>query len=349
MSDRENGQTTQPRATMQDVARAAGVSLKSVSRVINAEPHVSQKLLDKVQAAIHELRYVPDTAARSLAGQRHFMLGVLLDNPSPHYTMRLVAGAYEACRQHRYTLQFDNIYAAEGPGHQAERIEQILHSSRLDGMILTPPTSDVPELLDSLERKGLPYVRIAPGQDTERSARVTVDDRDAVRQVADYFWERGHRRFGLVRGLWSHPSSRIRRDAFVERLRSHSPDVSIIEADGDYTFEGGLRAGEELLSARRPATAVFASNDDGAAGVMTAAMRLGLKVPHDVSVIGFDDSWVAKSVWPSLTTVRQPLEEMGHAAAQMLISRALGGHHGTFANRHFEHRFIERGTVRTIA
>ena len=321
--DKANLNALPGNVTMADVAQRAGVSLKSVSRVINNELHVSEKLRAKVEAAIAELDYVPDTAARSLAGSRSFTIGVLFDNPSPHYTMKIVNGVYRACRENRHHLRFDHLDSSFGEAALLQQLEDILRNGRADGFVLTPPLCDIAAAVEFLERRGIPISRIAPVLDPGRTPAVFIDDAGAAGQVADLLWTLGHRRFGFVGGPPEHYASTMRRQGFIERLRLHNPDVIVHEANGGFDFGKGIDAGLELLSARRYPTAIFAANDDSAAGVIVACGRLGLKVPQDVSVFGFDDSWIAMSVWPYLATVRQPIEDMGHAAAAMLLDRGV--------------------------
>ena len=312
------------RATMDDVAREAGVSLKSVSRVINDEPHVSARLRAQVEMAIARLGYVPDTAARSLAGARSFTIGLLFDNPSPNYTMKIIAGAYRACREHRYHLQIETLDALAG-GKSAEHVERILRNSRTDGLVLTPPLSDDPDVMALLEARGIRYVRVAPFTAAERAPAVLIDDRAAASEIADLLWRKGHRRFGFVGGPQDHGAALLRREGFCSRLRELDASAQIAEAFGGFTFEGGMTAGATLLAADMPPTAIFAANDDSAAGVMVACSRAGLIVPDDVSVAGFDDSWVAQAVWPYLTTIHQPIEAMGYAAVELLLDRRAAG------------------------
>ena len=308
-------------ATMADVARRAGVSIKSVSRVINKEPHVSPKLREKVEAAIATLDYVPDTAARSLAGSRSFTIGVLFDNPSPNYTMKMLMGAYAACIDNSYHLRIDSLDSSRDQATVLAQLDAILRHSRSDGFVLTPPLTDNALVLDFLEQRGVAYARIAPVLDPGRSPSVQIDDAGASADVAQMLWDRGHRRFGLINGRGDHGAAGTRRAGFLGRLRELNPDVIVSEATGGFSFDGGIAAGRELLSARKHPTAFFAANDDMAAGLMVACAEMGLVVPRDVSVVGFDDSWVAMSVWPYLTTVYQPIEEMAREAATMLIAR----------------------------
>jgi LacI family transcriptional regulator len=306
---------------MSEVAAAAGVSMKSVSRVINREPNVTEKLRSKVQAAIDSLGYVPEHAARSLAGGRAFAIGLLLDNPSPHYTMKIQAGAYQACREHGFHLLIENLDATRAD--IAAQAQAILMNTRVDGFILTPPLTESAEVMDVLEARGIPYVRIAPVSFPGRSPSFAMDDAAAATELALHFWALGHRRFAVVNGRAEHGAARTRRAGFLEALTNLGLSDPVLEAYGGFDFQVGIEAGRDLLSASPRPTAIFAANDDSAAGVMSAAAQLGLRVPEDVSVAGFDDSWVAKSVWPYLTTVYQPISEMAHAAANLLIERAV--------------------------
>lgn len=309
------------RATMDDVARLSGVSLKSVSRVINGEPHVSATLRAKVEAAIAELNYVPDAAARSLAGSRTFIIGLLLDNPSPHYTMKIQKGVYDVVRSQQYHLRIDNIDSTVPNAQFSAQLEALIRNNRCDGFVLTPPLSDNLLLLDFLEARMIRYVRIAPALDNARGPGIAIDDAAAAAAMARHLWDLGHRRFAVMRGPASHRAAARRRDGFIAELERLGNTAPVIDADGGFSFEGGIAAGEAVIAQSPGPTAVFACNDDSAAGVMAACSKAGLKVPDDISVCGFDDSWIARSVWPYLTTVYQPIEEMGQAAAALLLRR----------------------------
>ena len=308
-------------ATMADVAAMAGVSMKSVSRVVNNEPHISAKLRSSVEAAIRALDYVPDMAARSLAGTRSFTLGVLFDNPSPNYTMAVISGAYSACVNASHHLRIDNINSSVPAADIVRQLDQILRHSKVDGLLLTPPLTDQSDVLDYLDARGVAYARITPVLDPGRSAMAWMDNVEAGAKVADYFWELGHRRFGMATGPTHHGDAVQRREGFLGRLQQLDPGIVVREADGAFLFGTGIEAGRQLLAGRHFPTAIFAANDDSAAGVMVAARELGLNIPTDVSICGFDDSWVAKSVWPYLTTIRQPIQDMAKAAAELLLDR----------------------------
>lgn len=307
------------RATIADVARLAGVSTKSVSRVVNKEPHVTPKLKQKVDAAIEALNYVPDQAARSLAGARSFTIGILFDNSSPNYITKIQLGAYSACMDAGYHLRIDHLDTTAPLEHTETRLMAILRNARSDGFILTPPISDNGEILTFLEKAGVRYSRVAPLLDEGRSPAVFMDDYAAAGEVAEMFWNLGHRRMAILNGPPSHGAATRRRAGFLDKLRDLGLEAA--EAQGNFLFDHGISATRELLSSNKHITALFATNDDSAAGAMVACAEAGRSIPGDVSICGFDDSWVARTVWPNLTTVHQPISEMGHAAAELLIGR----------------------------
>lgn len=329
-------------ATMSDVAREAGVSIKTVSRVINHEPHVTAALRERVEKAIAALDYVPDPAARSLAGARSFIVGLLFDNPSPNYTMKVQAGAYRACIEAGYHLRIDSVDSLNPRQPLSGQLARLVRNSRVDGFVVTPPLTDNREVLDFLEAEGVNYARIAPVTDPGRSPAVVIDDEAAAAAVAQLLWDAGHRTFGLINGPKEHGAALNRRRGFIERLRALAPGTAISEGHGGFAFEGGLAAGRALL-ARSPApTAIFCANDDMAAGLMVAAAEAGRKIPADLSLVGYDDSWVAGSVWPYLTTVHQPIDAMAHEAVRILLQRPSEREEGPVR---LDWHIVERGTV----
>lgn len=332
------------RVTISDVAKSAGVSMKSVSRVINNEPNVSEKLRSKVEAAVDSLGYVPDLAARSLAGGRSFTLGVLLDNPSPNYTMKLLSGAYRACRRHGYHLLMSNLDTTR-PDLE-DQLNDVLFNIRVDGLILTPPISDCGTTMAALEKRGIPYVRLAPDGFPERAPAISIDDEGAGYLVGEHLIALGHKRFGIALGPQSHSAAWSRRKGFVDAIAAHGlPKPK--EAVADFTFEGGIAAGHALMQEPDCPTAIFATNDDSAAGVMAALAELQLRVPHDVSVVGFDDSWIARSVWPNLTTIYQPITEMAEEAAELLLQRNRHAHNNK--HRQLNYHLVERQSTSSAA
>lgn len=307
--------------TIDDVAKLAGVSIKTVSRVLNHEPHVREATRERVQAAAAQLNYTPNVSARALAGSRSYLLGLYYDNPSPGWMGQIEQGAMAACRKAGFHLIVEQMQDSpdELPGHVAAFHARV----RPDGVILTPPLCDRSELLEALAKAGAPCVRIAPSWELERSPYVHMDDRQAAYEMTQYLQQLGHRDIAFVCGPADHVAAGRRRDGFLDAMRDAGlePRANRIQT-GAFSFLSGREAGERLLGGADRPTAIFAGNDDMALGVMAVANRLHIEIPDDLTLVGFDDSPSAQVVWPQLTTVRQPTSEMAAMAAEMLIDRA---------------------------
>jgi len=303
--------------TISHVASQAGVSIKTVSRVINNEPNVRPATAERVHEAIRALNYLPDPSARGLAGQLSWMLGFIYANPSPNYLFRAITGALQACSGAGYAL---SLQAPDE--HETDLVAMVEHfvaQSRVDGLLLIPPVGDVPAVLDALEHIQLPYVRVAPLD--ERPGRgVAIDDRAAASRVTEHLIELGHQRIGFVCGHPDHGASNARQDGYrLALMRHHIPVEEQLEVQGRFDFESGVVAGRRLLELDSPPTAIFAANDEMAAGVMQAARQLRWQIPAQLSVAGFDDTPVSRSLWPPLTTVHQPIRHMALRATELLI------------------------------
>ncbi len=313
--------------TITQVAERAGVSMKTVSRVLNAEPHVREEVKARVLKAAAELRYRPKVSARSLAGARSFMVGYLLSDPSLPYNTRVQLGALTACRRAGYHLVVEYVDLG-APDLEAE-IEPLFTTLAVDGVLLTPPHADNRVVLDCLDQAGIAYARLAPQVDPGRSPRVDADDRLAAAEMTRHLIGLGHRRIGFIGGHPEHGASRHRLDGHRQALREAGLDVDEdLIAPGDFSPASGRAAAERLMAGPRQPTAVFAANDVMAIAAMATIQQRGLSVPHDISVAGFDDLPTATLIWPSLTTMRQPIVEMAAAATEMLIAIAARGAHG---------------------
>lgn len=306
-------------ATIIDVARLAGVSMKTVSRVMNNESSVSKLTREKVTAAALELKYAPNRAARGLAGSKSYLIAMLYDIPSPGYTIKLQKGANQACREFGYYLVVEPLDTSR-PDMKGE-VSNLMIRLNVDGVILAPPLCDNVEVIRLLKDKGTPFISIAPS-DLKASPAVKMDDERAAGELAAYLIAQGHEKIGFVKGHPKHSASELRFSGFKAAMAEAGLSIynEWIE-EGDFTYKSGVEAGVKILSGSETPTAIFASNDDAAAGVMAAAGRLGLKVPEDISVVGFDDTPIASSVWPRLTTIRQPVTEMGYQAAKLLLDK----------------------------
>jgi LacI family transcriptional regulator len=308
---------------MQKVAEIAGVATKTVSRVVNKETGVSQRTRDKVMAVIEQLEYQPNPSARGLAAARSFLIALLYDNPSTAYITGLQNGALKSCRENGYGLL---IHPCK---HQdpdlCRNIRHMARQSRVDGMILTPPLCDMEELLDMLDERGLGYARISPLENNDRSPYVYADEFRAAYLMTEYLVSQGHTRIGFITGHPHRSGTERRMAGFRQALEdSHldfDPDLVV---EGKYTFESGEVGSRKLLRLAERPTAIFASNDYMAAGVMKVANQMRIRVPYDLSVSGYDDAPVARHIWPPLTTIRHPVNQVAEQAAILLIRQMNG-------------------------
>lgn len=306
-------------ATIKDVAERAGVSLMTVSRVVNDKGMVKQATREKVQKAIEDLNYRPNISARRLAGGKALFIGLVYHNPSPGYLTKILLGSLSACRRNGHHLLLEDLGERTADSEPKE-MARLLKAAGLDGVIITPPMSNDLPLIEAIEAAGLPLVRVAPDDIHTKKPRIAMDDVLAARQMLLHLVGQRHRRIGFVKGPSDHPSSHHRFDGFAAGMDASGLglDDTLIQ-EGDFTYRSGLDAGRALLAIDPPPTAIFASNDDMAAGIVAAAHMLGLKVPDDISVAGFDDTELATNIWPELTTIKQPIVEMSRRAVELLI------------------------------
>ncbi|HEV7714472.1 MAG TPA: LacI family DNA-binding transcriptional regulator [Steroidobacteraceae bacterium] len=306
------------RKTITDVAAAAGVAIKTVSRVLNNEPKVRESTRSRVMAAVKALNYHPSISARGLAGRRSCLIGLVYENPSPNYVIDVQNGAMARCREERFQLIMHHC-SVRGSDLAAD-IGGLVDQTHLDGLVLTPPLSSSRELIEALDERSLPFVRIAPNRMRHASPLVDVDDLSAAREMTEYLIGLGHRRIGFIIGNPEHYASGRRLEGYKAGLKRHGIAYrDDYVKQGYFVFESGLESGHELLTMAEPPTAIFASNDDMAAGVLMAAHQRGVSIPGQLSVAGFDDAQIARVVWPRLTTVFQPAYELAYSATDMLL------------------------------
>ena len=306
--------------TIIHVARRAGVSAKTVSRVFNEERYVRAELRDRVLQAARELNYRPHITARSLRGRRAYVVCLLLTVVSP-YAVQAQRGALKACQDAGYHLMVEPM----DPG-AADALEALVRALSADGMLLIPPLCDDLALLDVLEAHNVPYVRISPARSPRRGLTVAVDDEGAARTITDHLLDLGHRRIGFIGGLPDHSAARQRLKGFRKAFAARAleiPDNLVVP--GRFDFLSGREGAARLLASDPTPTAIVASNDLDAAGVMAHAHERGLRLPRDLSVTGFDDDLFAPMLWPPLTTMHQPIARMAGAATDLLIRTAADG------------------------
>ena len=307
-------------ATMQDVAKEARVSLKTVSRVINKEPNVSIKTIEKVQQVIDAIDYQPNSFAQTLARGKTKIIGLLYDTPSPNYISHVMEGVLSQCYKSDYEVIIHPCRFNEPT--LLRDVELLIKRTRLSGLITTPPLSDIDELVELLKELNIPRVLISPGSKEFNEPSVKTNDREAAAKMTHYLISKGHRKIAFIKGHPSHLSVNERARGFFDALNEAGIicPSELIES-GLNTYESGRDCAKRLLNLKERPTAIFAANDEMAAGVIKIAQQNKLNVPRDISVVGFDDTPMTKMISPPLSTINQPLGLMGEESAKNLIDQ----------------------------
>lgn len=313
-----------PKATIFDVAKLAGVSFKTVSRVVNREPNVRASTRERVEEAIAELNYRPDQAARNLASHRSHLIGLIYDDPEAYelpssgYIVNMQQGALRACRSARSELLIHPCnYRKKDVG---KHLKSLIEDAKPAGIIVAAPLSNIPRIVQAIEETGTPCVRISPGSKNGKHYSIATNDREVCAEMTRYLASLGHKKIAFINGDPRHKAVANRLEGYRDGLEQSGLTFSKrLVVAGDNSIGSGEAVAEKLLSRKQAPTAIFAANDDMAAGVIRLADRLGIDVPGQLSVAGFDDIVLARQIYPALTTIRQPLEEMAERAAAILI------------------------------
>lgn len=304
-------------ATIDDVAKAAGVSIKTVSRVVNRESNVSDKTQAKVEAAIQTLNYRPNQSARGLAGRRSYLIGLVYDNPSDNYVMRAQAGVLEACKPRNYGLALHPCQSSDV--RLADTMIEWFRQANIDGLVLTPPVCDNLDLVKRLGQENIPYVVIS-SVSLGDAPYVMIDEVAASNELTQHLLSLGHTRIAFIKGPLDHQASHLRYQGFKQAMANAAVEIDpLLVVQGNFDFASGEKAAQDLLSLDHPPSALFASNDDMAAGAMHMAHSRGLDVPGDIAIAGFDDANLSHQIWPSLSTVRQPVRSMTNSGTRYLL------------------------------
>lgn len=304
--------------TINDVAALAGVSKRTVSRVINGSPRVNPDTRARIQRAIEQLNFAPNREARGLAAKRSYLLGLIYDVPTL-FINSIQKGMLSVCEDSGYEVVVHACHI-EHDG-LVDDVVRFINRAHLDGVMILPPVSDINTLADSLDEIGCKFVRFSSELGGESYKQVVTDYMPAIMDMTNHLVELGHREFGYITGPPSHVSSRKRQEVFIQALKSHGlklPGNMIVE--GAFTYESGLAAGRKILSLDRPPTAIFAANDEMAFGVMNVADELGVKIPDDLSLVGFDGTKFSTFVIPSLSTIIRQTDEMAQLGTQKLLA-----------------------------
>ncbi len=330
--------------TIDEVAALAGVSPMTVSRAVN-QGNVREETRERVMRAVRKLGYTPNVAASSLAAAQHTRIALIYANPSGAYLSELLVGLLRVASNAPVQLTIDYW---ENMDAEAERKAARNLASRVDGVILPPPLCESAAAVGELVKARIPVVAIASGRQGDGISCVRIDDFHAGKEMAEHLIQHGHTRIAFICGRDDLSASARRYDGFVTALHEAGLEVDPeLVQHGNYTYRSGLGAAELLLAHANPPTAIFASNDDMGAAAISVAHRRGLDVPRDLTVVGFDDTSAATTVWPELTTIHQPIAAMADAAIDILLRtiRHRNDDARPLTDHVLPHRLVERDSV----
>ncbi len=326
------------RSNIRDVAARAGVAIKTVSRVLNGHPYVSADTRERVETAMRDLEFKPSIAARILSGAKSNQIALIYDNHSPYYMHQIQTGCWARCHEDGIRLLAQPVDVADP--NVGDQVRGLVSETHVDGIILSSPVTDCDPVLRALEAMDVPFVRISPGTNHALTSSVFMDDAQAADDMTTHLINAGHRRIGFIKGHPNHMASDDRLFGYRRALDragiSYEPQLV---AEGEFDFESGTRAANHFLDLPEPPTAIFAANDDMAAGVLAIAHDRGIELPAQLSVCGFDDTTLARTVWPPLTTIHQPMFDLAHTATDILITG------GDISHRRLPHTLVERASV----
>ena len=332
--------------TIKDVSKDASVSIKTVSRVINNEANVAEATKKKVLASIKKLGFRPNKNAQSLRSNKSYMLALLYDNPNKSYLADVQSGIFNACKNSGYNLVIQECNYKSSK--LTNDIIQFVKDFKIDGLVITPPLSDMQDFLSNLAANKIEHVVIAPRIMNPDSLYVSSNDYEAAYNLTSEIIKHRHRDIGFIKGHPKHSASLLRFNGFLAAMKKYGfkPNEQWIK-QGNFSFESGFDAGVEIFESSKIPTAIFASNDSMAAGIMKSAQMKGMEVPNDLSLTGFDDSPIAQQIWPALTTIKQPVQQMAAHAARILIAKFDGLVEKT-KSKEFKSELVVRESLRLL-
>ncbi len=317
--------------TIKHVAADAGVSLQTVSRVINNEPRVRDEMKARVQASIDRLGYVPSIAAQRMSGSRSYLILAINDRErtiadwqarqGTDWVDQMLLGGMLKCSEHGYRLILELVDTHSD--HVERELLAAIAALQPDGIILTPPHSDNAQIVDLLAGQRIPFVRIGSHQNGA-GIPVSMDDEGSARSATRYLIERGHRRIGFIAGSPEYNLSAWRVDGWRAAMAEAGLDTDGLLAQGDFSYGSGEAAATQLLGSAQPPSAIIASNDQMALATLEVARLRGLRVPEDLSIISFDNTPLVHFTQPPLTAVDQPIAGTASKAVELIIAAQKG-------------------------
>jgi LacI family transcriptional regulator len=327
--------------TIADVAAFAGVAPMTVSRVVNSGSHVHPETREAVLAAIARLKYSPNVAARTLAGARQVRVRMLYSYLSAAFLSELLVGSLEQASLSQVQLVMEQCDPDKG---EKEAVRELLQTG-VDGVILPPPLFESKQILAAIIDSGALAVAIASPTPRAGLLSVCIDDRAAAVAMTRHILSLGHTRIGFITGNPAQSASALRLRGYkIALAEANIPIDNSLVRQGQFTYRSGLKAAEQLLSMAKPPSAIFASNDDMAAATVAVAYRRHLEVPKELTVCGFDDTALSRSIWPELTTIRQPIADMSRTAMLLLLEHIKARREGR--NEHPESAVLDFSLVR---
>ena len=315
------------KATINDVAKHAGVSIKTVSRVMNNEASVRQLTREKVQVSVAQLNYQPNLAARNLASTKSYSIAYVYDNPNAYYIIDMQNGILSACRKQGFELLIHPCDAKDA--NITEEIINMVKQSRIAGLVLTPPFSEMPEFVEKITELDVKVVRIMSGDvaPDDLSPCIMINDHNAALTITQHLIDLGHQDIGFIAGGSEHKSSFERLGGYKQALADNGITLNEqLIINGEYSFESGVNGAKTLMEGLIKPTAIFSCNDEIAAGALFSARLMGITIPEQLSIAGFENSPFSRQTWPRLTTANQPNKQIAENAANLLIAQTRNQH-----------------------
>ncbi|MBX7526076.1 LacI family DNA-binding transcriptional regulator [Qipengyuania vesicularis] len=312
--------------TIKHVAADAGVSLQTVSRVINNEPNVRPAMQERVQASIDKLGYVPSIAAQRMSGSRSYLILAINDRDltiadwrareGRDWVDQMLLGGMLTCAQHGYRMLIELVDTHTD--HVERELGAAIAALQPDGILLTPPHSENPLITGLLAERGIPFARIGT-TDEGPGIAITMGDTFNAQLATDHLIELGHERIGFIAGPEDFSLSGRRVNGWLRAMEAAELPTGGLCERGDFGFESGMVAASKLLDLENPPTAIIASSDQMALATLEIARKRGLKVPQDLSLVSFDNSPIVRFTQPPLTAVDQPIAATTARAVELLI------------------------------